>query len=232
MFDDRIVFERSFHLDDFILKITVPRSIEVAEKVIENADAKVTVNATVNATVNHQGLLERLIELASTNGEKLSKNQTAILELMIENPYITKKELSKAIGIQETTVMRNIEVMRGKYLRRVGSDKKGFWEMLTIREAEKEIVNETEKEIVNEIENEIETEQKPNRNRTEGGKGLTEVRLAILRLIAEDPYISKVRLAKEIGVAPVTISRNIEAMRGKYLRRVGPDKGGFWEIIK
>lgn len=26
-------------------------------------------------------------------------------------------------------------------------------------------------------------------------------------------------------------SANIDAMRGKYLRRVGPDKGGFWEII-
>ena len=27
-------------------------------------------------------------------------------------------------------------------------------------------------------------------------------------------------------------ARNIEAMRGKYLRRLGPDKGGFWEIIE
>jgi glycerol-3-phosphate dehydrogenase len=30
----------------------------------------------------------------------------------------------------------------------------------------------------------------------------------------------------------ISISNNIEAMPGKYLRRVGPDKGGFWEIIK
>ena len=28
-----------------------------------------------------------------------------------------------------------------------------------------------------------------------------------------------------------TIMRNIERMRGKYLRRVGSDKDGFWEII-
>lgn len=218
----------SFHLDDFILKITVPRLIEVAEKVTENVGANATVNATVNVTVNHQGLMEKLIERALSNGEKLSKNQITILKLMIEKPYITKKELSKTIGIHETTVMRNIEAMRGKYLRRVGSDKNGFWEMLAISETENEIVNETENEIVNEIE----AEQKPNKNRTEGGRELTEVGLAILRLIAEDPYISKARLAKGIGVAPVTISRNIEALRGKYLRRVGPDKGGFWEIIK
>ena len=48
------------------------------------------------------------------------------MTLMIENPYITEKDLAKSIGIQQTTVMRNIEAMRGKYLRRVGSDKNGF----------------------------------------------------------------------------------------------------------
>ena len=48
----------SFHLDDFILKITVPRSIEVAEKVTENR----TENATVNAGVKEKRLTERLIE--------------------------------------------------------------------------------------------------------------------------------------------------------------------------
>jgi hypothetical protein len=30
-----------------------------------------------------------------------------------------------------------------------------------------------------------------------------------------------------IGISTAAISNNIEAMRGKYLRRVGPDKGGF-----
>jgi hypothetical protein len=31
----------------------------------------------------------------------------------------------------------------------------------------------------------------------------------------------------DIGISTAAISNNIEAMRGKYLRRVGPDKGGF-----
>ena len=206
----------SFHLDDFILKITVPRSKEVAEKVTENAPA----NAGVNAGVNGQGLIKRLIDIALSNGKKLSKNQIAILTLMIDNPYITEKGLAKSIGIQETTVMRNIEALRGKNLRRVGSDKSGFWEMVIDDRTEKATTNRTE------------TEQKPNRNRTEKGVILTEVREAILRLIADDPYISKAKLAKEIGVHPSVISRNIEALRGKHLRRIGPDKGGFWEIIE
>lgn len=74
-------------------------------------------------------MTEKLIERASLNGEKLSENKIDILTLMIDNLYITKKELANVIGINETTVWRNIESMLGKYLRRVGSDKNGFWEI-------------------------------------------------------------------------------------------------------
>ncbi len=84
----------------------------------------------------------------------------------------------------------------------------------------------------NRIETSQKTEQKPNRNRTEKGFKLTETRIAILQLMKEDPYISKAEIAKLLELHPSAVSRNIEAMRGKYLRRVGPDKGGFWEIIE
>ena len=73
--------------------------------------------------------------------------------------------------------------------------------------------------------------RKPNRNRTEKGFKLTETRIAILQLMKDDPYISKAEIAKLLELHPSAVSRNIEAMCGKYLRRVGPDKGGFWEII-
>ena len=126
----------SFRTDEFILKITVPKVAEKVtvnrEKVAEN-DKKVTEEVTVNGpkvTVNREGLIQKLIDRASSNGDKLSANRIAILELMIDNPYITKVELAKAIGIREISIWRNIEAMRGKYLRRVGPDKGGFWEIL------------------------------------------------------------------------------------------------------
>ena len=74
--------------------------------------------------------------------------------------------------------------------------------------------------------------EKVTENASKLGETLTENRLDILRLIIEDPYISKTDLAKAVGISYTSISRNIEAMRDKYLRRVGPDKGGFWEIIE
>lgn len=63
------------------------------------------------------------------------------------------------------------------------------------------------------------------------GDKLTDNRIKILGLMIEDPYISKADLSKHVGISVAAISSNIEVMRGKYLRRVGPDKGGFWEII-
>lgn len=61
---------------------------------------------------------------------------------------------------------------------------------------------------------------------------LTEKKKAILSLITENPYITKSELAKEIGISVAAVSYNIKSMRGKYLRRIGSDKGGFWEMIK
>ena len=128
----------SFRTDEFILKITVPK---VTEKVTVN-DAKVTVNVTEKVNVNNwkvsekvnvnrQGLIEKMIERAKMNGDKLTGNRITILELMIDNPYVSVIELSKAVGISVNSIMRNIDYMRGKYLRRVGADKNGFWEIIT-----------------------------------------------------------------------------------------------------
>jgi len=67
---------------------------------------------------------------ATVNGERLTTNRISILQLMVENPYITKDEMATITGLNASTIMRNIEKMRGKYLRRVGSDKNGFWEII------------------------------------------------------------------------------------------------------
>ena len=109
----------SFRTDEFILKITVPKVTE-----------KVNVNVTEKVNANRQGLMEKVIERAKMNGDKLTGNRITILEFMIDNPYVSVIELSKAVGISVNSIMRNIDYMRGKYLRRVGADKNGFWEII------------------------------------------------------------------------------------------------------
>ena len=123
----------SFRTDDFILKITVPKVNEkvnenggkVTEKVNEN-DEKVT----VKVNEKRQQLIEKLIKKAKANGDKLTENRITILELMIDNPYVSVVEIAKTIGISVNSIMRNIDYLRGKYLRRVGPDKGGFWEII------------------------------------------------------------------------------------------------------
>ena len=99
----------------------------------EKVSGKVNVNdgrVTEKVNVNRQGVMEKLVERAKVNSDKLTENRIAILELMIDNPYISVIELSKAVGISANSIMRNIDYMRGKFLRRVGADKNGFWEII------------------------------------------------------------------------------------------------------
>ena len=119
----------SFRTDEFILKITVP-------KVAENVQ-KQTGNVTENGgkvaekvVENHSKVTEKLREKAAALGETLTANRIKILELMIEDPYISRADLANNVGISETSIYRNIEAMRGKYLRRVGPDKGDFLEII------------------------------------------------------------------------------------------------------
>ena len=115
----------SFHTDDFILKISVPR---VTEKVTEN-EGRVTEKVTENGDRVTEKL-QKIVEKSQELGEELTDNRIKILRAIIENPYIAKSELVKVVGISYTSIGRNIEAMRNKYLRRVGADKGGFWEVI------------------------------------------------------------------------------------------------------
>ena len=123
---------------NFILKITIPKvtcnetfqknATANAENATANAE-NATANAE-NATATHEELIQKLIKKATIRGDKLTANRLSILRIMIENPYTKKDEMAEIIGVNASTIMRNIEFMRNKYLRRVGSDKNGFWEII------------------------------------------------------------------------------------------------------
>lgn len=79
---------------------------------------------------NREKVIEKVIEKASMLGERVTENKIKILRLILETPTISKAEISKLIGISENSVSRNIEAMRNKYIRRVGSDRGGYWEVI------------------------------------------------------------------------------------------------------
>lgn len=70
----------------------------------------------IKVTDKREMNVKKMVAKALENGDKLTQNRITILQLMAENPYITKIELAFAVGISATSIMRNIEYMRNKYL--------------------------------------------------------------------------------------------------------------------
>lgn len=134
----------SFRTDEFILKITVPKVTENVTETSQKTNRSQTVELPDNShglteklpengeklPESRPGLIEKLVEKAKLNGDKLTENRITMLRLMIENPYISKSEIATVLGISYTAVGSNINYLRGKYLRRVGPDKGGFWEII------------------------------------------------------------------------------------------------------
>jgi ATP-dependent DNA helicase RecG len=62
---------------------------------------------------------------------KLSDLQNNILKLIINNEKITYDEISLELNTNRTTIMRNISKLKElKLLKRIGSDKTGYWKIL------------------------------------------------------------------------------------------------------
>ena len=59
-----------------------------------------------------------------------------ILEKMSENSNVTLAELSKLLGLGRTTITDNVsKLQKMGILKRVGSDKTGYWEVVNHDEA-------------------------------------------------------------------------------------------------
>ena len=62
---------------------------------------------------------------------KLSKTQSAIIKVLLKDNRTTYEDLARTIGVDRTTIRRNIAVLKEKgAIRRVGEDKNGYWQVL------------------------------------------------------------------------------------------------------
>jgi len=63
--------------------------------------------------------------------------------------------------------------------------------------------------------------------------GLVASQRKMILLMAEQPSVSKKQMANSLGISTTAIDKNIVQLKRKgFLRRVGPDKGGHWEVVK
>lgn len=55
----------------------------------------------------------------------------------------------------------------------------------------------------------------------------------ITTLLSENPTLSATTIAKIIGISPKGVEKQLARLKTDgLLRRVGPDKGGYWEVVK
>ena len=82
---------------------------------------------TSEEVIPHSGLADGLADGLAYG---LVESQRKIVELVKTNPKISKKEMSKSIGISTTAIDKHIHRLRDKnILKRVGSNRSGYWEL-------------------------------------------------------------------------------------------------------
>ena len=54
----------------------------------------------------------------------------------------------------------------------------------------------------------------------------------IIAIVADNPYITQSDLVSKLGISLVHVNKNMKKLQGLgIIRRVGPDKGGHWEVV-
>jgi ATP-dependent DNA helicase RecG len=62
---------------------------------------------------------------------------------------------------------------------------------------------------------------------------LKGTRKDVVEIISNNPNVTIPQIAEQLGMNPRGIDKHLKALREQgIIRRVGPDKGGHWEIIK
>ena len=61
---------------------------------------------------------------------KLADSEQRVLEALLQNPRITRKELVVRLGIGDGTVHRAIQKLKAeRIIERIGSNKTGYWKI-------------------------------------------------------------------------------------------------------
>ena len=155
-----------------------------------------------------------IIYLGEKNKEEIKiiklKTTRKILEIIKENPQVSRKELTLLIGgITEDGVKYHLNRLKEQgVLKRIGPDKGGYWKI-------------TEDKLFQLLNNNLNsTTQKTTQK--------------ILEIIGDNPRVSRKELALLIGgITEDGIKYHLNRLKEQgILKRIGPDKGGYWKIVK
>jgi len=65
------------------------------------------------------------------------------------------------------------------------------------------------------------------------GQILTKRQQEILKALTDKPTISREELVESLEINPSAIQKHVATLMKKgFIKRIGPDKGGYWEVLK
>lgn len=115
--------------------IPIEEEIYLNQDFYYNSISKCHINGNANEFIDfmlkiiYQSIIKTTQK--TTQKVKLSERQLKIIELIQENPYITRKELASILNITDDGVKYNLnKLSKNNYLKRVGPDNGGFWEII------------------------------------------------------------------------------------------------------
>lgn len=72
-----------------------------------------------------------LDKIIKNNNFAINEIQKKIIELVVNDKYITQNLIAEKLGVNVRTIKRNFKVLSdNNFIRRLGSDKNGYWELL------------------------------------------------------------------------------------------------------
>ena len=169
------------------------------------------VKVRLNSNVGEQGS-----QIDSQTGSQTSSQTSSqrdlrttsgrILNLLKQNPLITRERISVEVGISDRMVAKYLKDFQDKgILKRVGGKFGGRW-------------------VINDEENNSSQRETKSREKS---------REKILNLIKHNSEITQNELANNLQLSVKAIEKNLKQLRESgIIRRVGPDKGGHWEVLK
>ena len=196
---------------DFMLKVKLTSAMRDGKESVEKS----------NMILEKSNMKSNMIlEKSNMKSEKSSiKNEQLIIEIIKANPSAPIPIFQKITGLSRSGIWKILNrLQKNRIVRRVGSDRDGHWEVC-------------EYVLHANVESGLETTGGKSREKNKE-KRREKSREKIVELIKEHPKITQTELAEKLQISIKGVEKQIKMLRTSgIIRRVGPDKGGHWEVI-
>ena len=151
-----------------------------------------------------------------------------LLSTLRKNPLISRKLLAVELNVSERKIRDSLKILKDSgVIVRQGPDHGGIWRISHIvgNAKKHEVPKSGFSQMGLDRKSDRKSDSKPDR------KTGQKVEERIIELIKASPCITQQEISSMLGMARSTLNLKLSALKASgRLRRVGPDKGGHWEV--